>query len=103
MKRGSGGDRKSNQKSQRAKLDSEYAQAKKGAGISDSQAVRWQKLAELPHVKPARPGPQVAGISISPWLLFSYCATPNHAANSATELAARRPGTTSVVAKPIGT
>jgi hypothetical protein len=49
--RGAGGDRKSNQKSQRKKFDSEYAQAKKDAKISDNQAHRWQKLAEIPLAK----------------------------------------------------
>lgn len=48
-----GGDRKSdefqNQSVHAEPIDSEYAQAKTDANISDSQAKRWQKLADIPQ------------------------------------------------------
>lgn len=51
MERGGGGDRRSEefQKGQAEPFESKYAEAKTEAGISDTQAKRWQKLAEIPH------------------------------------------------------
>jgi len=47
MEKGKGGQPKKNS-SQRKK--SSFAQAKEAANISDGQAARWQKLAEMDHV-----------------------------------------------------
>jgi hypothetical protein len=49
QQKGKGGDRKSDQRAQPALSD--FAQAKEQAKISDDQAKRWQKLADVPQEK----------------------------------------------------